>query len=536
MGIEITRGISDITESAIDRQYREMEFLYTLMEQEREMEQYVNECLIKASGNQKAIQEMTLLEATSGGDKIKGFFDKIKNFFKKIFDKLGASLNGVFMEQKKYIDKYANIITKCKWQQGDVSDIKDRFKGLPRILDAVEKADNAIIGTNMDTFFQENITSDGLVINTDMYASADKINAAYNDKKNITKLEANASRDAAYTEFISGSGYWNNVKDFASFKQTDSNGTINTSTTFAGWFDGSIDAISYSGDDIENNFQTIINVCYAGASYLTKLEKIVTSVNKKMDEAGKAMETYHKNMQNKIMNAVKNEKPAQTSSQPQSSQQQNAQQNNNNNSNPPGSGVGTGNNSNPPGGNPGSTEAANASAIITGDDYVNEMNINGGSSNSSSTPSTGPTGAGVDDVKNAATANEKINKATVGKVSNADSEVANTTGVTNDNKSDIEKKAKTLIDTDIYNRQIKINESINISSTIVRRMFDSFKTMNSEFFKIIQAHVQWYLGNPGESEKNENKTTRTRNLNMNATGGSVETNQPATGQGQPANP
>lgn len=94
--------------------------------------------------------------------------------------------------------------------------------------------------------------------------------------------------------------------------------------------------------------------------------------------------------------------------------------------------------------------------------------------------------------------------------------VSNTTGIDDKNKSEIEKKATELLDVDIFNRQVKINESINISSVIVRKMFDSFKNTNKDFFEIIKAHVQWYLANPGKEKETESQTTRTRSLNMNA--------------------
>ena len=157
---------------------------------------------------------------------------------------------------------------------------------------------------------------------------------------------------------------------------------------------------------------------------------------------------------------------------------------------------------------------------------LNEINFGGGNSSSSSSDSTvkGPTGAGVDQVNSASKANENINKAQVNSMKA--NHLNNTTGITNDNKSEIEKKAQELLDVDIYNRQVKINESINISSTIVRKMFDSFKNTNTDFFKIIQAHVQWYLSNPGEEKKPENQTTRVINLNMNAGSETVNKEQP----------
>lgn len=534
--MEMIDSILNETESSIDRQWRDMEFCYEIMEQHREMEKFVNECLIIASGNKKAINEMYILNEGTVGDKIKGFFTKIKNFFKKIFDKLGASLNGVFMEQKKYIDKYAYIITKCKWMQGDVSDVKDRFKGLPRIVDAVDNAETAIIGNNMDKFFKgEKAGADFIDINT--FQSAESINAAYNKEELKKKLETGATRDETYNNFIGEGSYWSKIQDFGSYKETDSNGNVDISATFMAWFDGSKDTVSWSGDEVDTNFQTVINTTYAGQSYLSKLEKIVTSVTKKMDEAARVMENYHKAQQDKVLQAVKGnateQKPEEVEKDKKEEQeaskkvdearkksatetQQTAAKKNNE--------------------HPEEAEKAKEDGAMNDNttmynsrfnNYINEINFGGGSNSSSSSDSTvkGPTGAGVDQVNSASKANENINKAQVNNMKV--NHLNNTTGITNDNKSEIEKKAQELLDVDIYNRQVKINESINISSTIVRKMFDSFKNTNTDFFKIIQAHVQWYLSNPGEEKKPENQTTRVRNLNMNAGGETVSKEQPA---------
>lgn len=534
------------TESSIDRQWRNMEFCYELMEQHREMEQYVNECLIKASGNKKAINEMYVLNEGAVGDKIKGFFTKIKNFFKKIFDKLGASLNGVFMEQKKYIDKYAYIVTKCKWMQGDISDIKDRFKGLPRIIDAVDNAETAIIGTNMDKYFKGEKPDDGNFIELNTFQSAQSIETAYNDENKRKKLETGATRDEMYNKFIGDGSYWSKVNDFGSFKETDSNGNVDINATFSAWFDGSKDTVSYSSDEVESNFQTIINTVYAGQSYMNKLEKIVNSVTKKMDDAARNMENYHKAQQDKIMQAVKGNAsaPAENNSaqseeqksadavddaakkgdeKAKSLQQQTQDAASKKNAEHPEKAK--------------EQESFNNSATMYNskfNNYVNEMNF-GGNNSSSSSEAKGPTGAGVSQVNNAGKANENINKAQVNKMDAKN--VSNTTGVNDNNKSEIEKKATELLDVDIFNRQVKINESINISSVIVRKMFDSFKNTNKDFFEIIKAHVQWYLANPGKEKETESQTTRTRSLNMNAGNEQVKkttTTETNKGESKPA--
>lgn len=536
------------TESSIDRQWRNMEFCYELMEQHREMEQYVNECLIKASGNKKAINEMYVLNEGAVGDKIKGFFTKIKNFFKKIFDKLGASLNGVFMEQKKYIDKYAYIVTKCKWMQGDISDIKDRFKGLPRIIDAVDNAETAIIGTNMDKYFKGEKPDDGNFIELNTFQSAQSIETAYNDENKRKKLETGATRDEMYNKFIGDGSYWSKVNDFGSFKETDSNGNVDINATFSAWFDGSKDTVSYSSDEVESNFQTIINTVYAGQSYMNKLEKIVNSVTKKMDDAARNMENYHKAQQDKIMQAVKGNAsaPAENNS-AQSEEQKSAdavddavkkgdekakslQQQTQD-------AASKKNAEHPEDAEKAKDQAGFESAVMYNskfNNYVNEMNF-GGNNNSSSSEAKGPTGAGVSQVNNAGKANENINKAQVNKMDAKN--VSNTTGINDNNKSEIEKKATELLDVDIFNRQVKINESINISSVIVRKMFDSFKNTNKDFFEIIKAHVQWYLANPGKEKETESQTTRTRSLNMNAGNEQVKkttTTETNKGESKPA--
>ena len=543
MSLTLNNSITDITESMFDRQWRDMEFCYDVMEQHREMEQFVNECLIKASGNKRAINEMYILNEGAFTDKIKAFFTKIKDFFKKIFAKLGASMNALFLEQKKYIDKYAFIVTKCKWNQGDVSDVKDRFKAIARILDAVEKVDTAVIGNNMDKFFKgEKITeSDGAFIDNDTFSSADKIGEAYKDEKKRTKLEKGATRDETFNEFIKD-GYWSSAEGFDSFKETDSNNNVDIGATFANWFEGSRDTVSWTADEVEDNFQTIINTAYAGESYIKKLQNIVDSVEKKMDDAAKTMENYHKSQSEKIKRAVAGQGRSQKEIDDEKAAAQAVANAGQGTAGQGGAGQGTAGQGGAGQGTAGQGTAgqggagqggagqgtagqggagqgaANASYIYQSrnDFPINEMKFGENNAKKSDTASP-PTKAGKEDLTKATASNDKVKSMTTNKMDSK--EVGNTTGIDNNNKSTIEKQANELLEVDIYNREVKINESINISSTIVRKMFDAFKNTNSDFFKIIQAHVQWYLSNPGEKDKSENQQlNRPRSLDGMNTG------------------
>lgn len=533
--MNMVESILSETESSLDRQWRDMEFCYEVMEQHREMEKFVNECLIMSSGNKKAINEMYILNEAAFGDKIKAFFEKIKNFFKKIFDKLGASMSALFSEQKKYMEKYAYIITKCKWQGGDVSDIKDYFKGVPRITAAVDESDKAIFGTNLDKYFGGKDTGtdpkNTNYLNLNSFESAENIN-----NLNIEKKDISVFKNEAYDAFTGAGTYWENKEGFT--KETDSSNNPDINATFKAYFDGSKDTISLSGDEIEEKFQMIINVTYAGQSYLNKLEKLVTTVNKKMDEASKNMEDYYKTQKDKIMAAVK-----------QDVKDDNAKTNDVTTTNKIQSKEVPKDPNNPDGekktvyyadvngkhfeadsAETVKTQATNAGVKGLAESYsylIESPSFSNSSSSASEVDnkaaSQSYTGTGVGDVKKTTDANDKASKQQANKMTSMN--MNKTSNVTDANKDAIAKKANEQLDNDIHNRQARINADIQISSTIVRSMFAGFKDANSNFWSIIQHHVQWYLGNPGSEKASENQASRPKNLDIN---GGISAEKPAS--------
>lgn len=515
-------GINTEVDSYVDRQWRNMEFCATIMEQNREMERFVNKSIIMASGNKKAINEMnSYLNESAFTDKIKNFFTKIRNFFKKIFSKIGAALSGVFEEQKKYIDKYSGIITKCKWNGGEISDIKNRTVGIPRIINAVDNVDSAVIGTNLDKFFNGDPIQDDpkSFISKDIFSSAENIEKA----EVPNRLENGAQRDKVFEEFVGQGTYWANLKDFAPYKVTDSNGNVDVNKTFSAWFDGSADTVTWNEDYVENNFQTIINVSYAGKSYLSRLQKIYNAVDKKMDEASKNMESYYKAQSDKFMQAVKGnstntksdeelKKEADAADKVKHADEEGQTKTNDNTSSD------SDNENKPSDSDNVKDEEESAMAFVANFNmYLNEMQFNSTSSNNtpkgkvdSSTGNTNNT--------NASNAADKVNSLTT-KTGTAQS-IDNTTGnVTND----LQTKAQQILDNDVYNRQIRINESVNISTSIAKNMLNSFENTNKDCFSIIKHHVQWYLSNPGAEKLGENMTTRSRSLNIDAGSEQVKT-------------
>lgn len=521
------------TESSLDRQWRNMEFLNAIYEQDRDMERYVNECLIKASGNKRAINEMTVLNEGTFFDKVKGFFNKIKNFFKKIFTKFSAALSGVFAEQKKYIDKYNFIITKCKWNAGEASDVKDRFKGIPRIFDMVDNVDSACMLQDMTNYADEKAAQGGeqgqidgksAYIDVKVFDSAESI-----EKATIPEKIDNAkARDKVY-EVFSKSQYWSTLKNFDSYKQTDSNGNADMPATMSAWFSGSVDEVSWDDTYIDNNFQTVINVSYAGQSYLNKLQKIVNNVTKKMDDLDKSMETYVKAQQDKVTKAINNgaEKAKQNAKQEEQQAAQQVKDAAAQGATETGQGATETDATQTQGASQGKVQPEVSSANLWSgyNSFLNEMELKNASSGSSSSNDSSSTSkqsktnlnnTGSVESKKAVEANNKLHQQTAPKVNGTAKDV-NANNQTSGNVTDeVKKKAATLLENEIWNRQVVLNEMTNVASTIVRKAFTAFQNANSDFFTLIKAHVQWYLSNPGAEKLDENKATRTRVLNMNA--------------------
>ena len=563
--MEMIDSILNETESSIDRQWRDMEFCYEVMEQHREMEKFVNECLIMASGNKKAINEMYILNEAAFGDKVKAFFEKIKNFFKKIFDKLGASMSALFSEQKKYMEKYAYIITKCKWKAGDISDMKDHFVGIPRIIDMV----NTNIETALFGQLKENGYIEGGSQQQQDVKSIDLKNIQPEEKKDIDEVKQDIFKNFIKSE------YW---KDKNITEENDSNANVNIDATFRTYFDGSSDTITLSGDEVDEKFQMIINVTYAGQAYINKLEKIVTTVDKKMDQISKAVEDELNKMKDTLRSQVKNE-PANNNKTTVTKEEIekltandkgkfeydgnefdsindviNYVKNNPNKFDYVENGntkkkikksdiinsiktetkdgktiykYSTGSDTFEGNSNDEIINKVKASDKyeVTNESYIIELNISGSSKKDdidNKSAANKYTGTGVEQTKNVSASTSKISNMKVGSGSKTTFNVNRDGATVNDETN---KKIDAYLESVVHNKQANVNALIQITSSITKAAFGSFKGANSDFWSIIKAHVQWYLSNPGAEKESENQTTRPKNLDINA-GMSVDTKNP----------
>ena len=559
--MEMIDSILNETESSIDRQWRDMEFCYEVMEQHREMEKFVNECLIMASGNKKAINEMYILNEAAFGDKVKAFFEKIKNFFKKIFDKLGASMSALFSEQKKYMEKYAYIITKCKWKAGDISDMKDHFVGIPRIIDMV----NTNIETALFGQLKENGYIEGGSQQQQDVKSIDLKNIQPEEKKDIDEVKQDIFKNFIKSE------YW---KDKNITEENDSNANVNIDATFRTYFDGSSDTITLSGDEVDDKFQMIINVTYAGQAYINKLEKIVTTVDKKMDQISKAVEDELNKMKDTLRSQVKNEPANNNKTTVTKEEIEKLTANDKGKFEYDGNEFDSINDvinyvkNNPnkfdyvENGNTKkrikksdimnsiTSETKDGKTIYkystgsdtfegnSNDEIINKVKASGkyevlnenitisGSSKKDDIDNKSAankyTGTGAEQTKDLSASTSKISNMKVGSGSKTTFNVNRDGATVNDETN---KKIDAYLESVVHNKQANVNALIQITSSITKAAFGSFKGANSDFWSIIKAHVQWYLSNPGAEKESENQTTRPKNLDINA-GMSVDTKNP----------
>jgi hypothetical protein len=448
-------------------------------------------------------------------------------------------MNALFGEQKKYMEQYANLIMNCKYNAGDVSDVKDHFKGLPRIVDAADNTEQAVIGTNMDKYFNQNVIGNNenvdSFININVFDSAQSINDAPIPKKKDINSEIKLE---AFNEFTK-QGYWSNKSSDGFTTKNDNNNNIDIDGTFRAYFDGSEDTVSWSGDEIDKNFQVIINATYGGVTYMNKLEKLVNTITKKMDDAEKKMDDYVKSQQDKIKKAVANQ-GTNTNNEPGSANVKitkdqitnaatNAKYDTSGNAKVNIGGKtyefsgGTAGESVPPADLENKVKADGVtveSVVFTEIQQVPTNSSNNDNSEAANKMSNG--GSGTDDAQNVSYANTKASNMTANTQQATTIKNIDNSKMSDSDKNSLENKANQLLEADIHNRQNRVNADLQISSSIVRSMFNAFQLLNKDFFSIIKFHVQWYLSNPGAEKDAANKATRKMDRNMNASGAQMK--------------
>ena len=110
-----------------------MTFFEAMIEEQREMEDYVNECITLAGPNKKIFNEFQVFNEGKAGDKVKALFNRFRSFFSKIWQKFLEKLRAWVSNNKEYLETYKDIIIGKKVKLNNIK-MPDHFQeGWPRI-------------------------------------------------------------------------------------------------------------------------------------------------------------------------------------------------------------------------------------------------------------------------------------------------------------------------------------------------------------------------------------------------------------------
>ena len=233
----------------------DMRFLDIMIKEEREMDSYINECIILSSGNMKAINEMQVLNESKFSDRISTFFTKIQAFFVRIFAKFGEKLSAMGKNNKEYLEKYKNIILGKKLKISYVTMI-NHFEGKRRIDEMRNDANNfAKLPTDefWDTMQQKVSTKDDT---NNKFTSYD-----VNDKENLQK--------DLFDVFLNQVGLKSKIKY--------NKGDENIGGLLKEYFMGSSQEVRFSNSDLQKSMDVIYNALYSYEETYNNIEKFKTS-------------------------------------------------------------------------------------------------------------------------------------------------------------------------------------------------------------------------------------------------------------------
>ena len=251
-------------------------FTENMINQQNEMERYINECIILSNPNRKKVfQEMTVLNEASFGDKVKAIFAKLKSFFAEVFQKFAESFNNLINSNKEYLDQYKNVILGKKVQI--TAKMKKHFGtggGIERVKNLLKKATTILVPiqdynkvTGMTGGAQSAIGKSETEKDTDM----------------------NTFKTAQYTEALKAAGI-EGVKADAD----DMAGELKT------YFFGGDDLVEYTSDELTDLMKEMYTFAYGSSDLIDGLTKYYNTYTEVMNKNEKAYTDSFNKMKKEI--------------------------------------------------------------------------------------------------------------------------------------------------------------------------------------------------------------------------------------------
>ena len=233
-----------------------------MIEEQREMEEYIGECVILSSTPKKRLfSEMVAFNEASVGDKIKAVFARIKSFFSKIWQRFLEKLNAAFSNEKEYLEKYKDIIIGKKVTLTSVK-MPNHCKGIERVKAATNKAPD----------FATPIDFNGVVSsasNSGIIDFSNQNNSMGVVKKNATAVAKGTDLSEAREKYLVQE-YNNLVKICASDSGIKIDESSEASTKLNEYFNGGEDE-TFGADDLD------MKVMY---KYVYSVKELTDGLNK----------------------------------------------------------------------------------------------------------------------------------------------------------------------------------------------------------------------------------------------------------------
>ena len=470
-------------------------FMESMIEEQQEMQDYVNECIILSNPNRKQVfTELAVFNEAKAGDKIKAFFARLKSFFSKIWQKFLEKLNAWSQDNKKYLETYKDIIIGKNVTLAEVKMTDHLNKGNDRIKRTFGKTTTFAMPIDFD------------------------INGKYKDLYNIAISSTNSDDSGEkeqenYNTYIK-SQYEDVFKnaDITDIKVSDDDDLNQVAPNLTKYFNGDEDLVTYSTSEIQDKMAVMFKSVYEFDDFYNGLDKIQKSYIAGMEKSEKAYDEAFTKMSNALKNvntanqgqyqkAKTDATATATKVQGDYTQALNKAKND---------------------AAKNEKEAKTESFIYSNvlKSYITEAEVitksASDNSNSAKTNSTVTSGGNKTDTS-ASKANAKATETQVNttnatvksntdnavqKATAADAGATNAKGIAGDN---VENTAKLDKFQRISNNLIKAYSTAR--TTVFGSMLNALTSMKNDYMTIIRAHVNSHLGQVNDNSQNTNKTS-----------------------------
>lgn len=453
-----------------------MNFIESMIEEQQEMEQYVNECIILSNPNKKIFNEFVSINEAKMGDKIKSFFNRLKSFFAKIWQKFLEKLNAWSQDNKKYLENYKDIILGKEVTLESVK-MHDHFKGKQRI--------------------------DRVINNVAKFAIPLKDND-YDEIHSKTKKSVDSSSDEAtsnnYNSYLKAQ--YNNVfnqADIDNINIKDDDDLNAISSTLTTYFNGDEEQETYYKQDLQDKIKTMFNSVYVFKETFDGLNKIQETYKASMDKSEKAYDsafskisTMLKNKENEKNDEKKDEIDKKISDQ-QGEYKKELDK---------------------------ATQEVEKSNQTTKEnyDFLNEVEVNKStdSSGAKSEPTTIKPGGNKIDTKPSQNASNSTSTNFKNKTSDVKSNTGSNVNIATAKVqgSDATNGVDTKKLDEFQSTAMSLIRAFSTSrTTVFGAMLNGLTSMRNDYMTVIRAHVQSYLGQVNDSSKNTGTTSSNPNTN-----------------------